>query len=135
MRIDRLGQVVVGAVADGLDGRLHGALRGEDDHAEVGELILEGAQQPEAVHARHHQVGQHDAGAERRDLLERLLAVRGVLGDVAPGANQLGEADAGGAIVLHDEHPLAAGLVLQRVGLMGGFDRTRHTATFQKMLR
>ena len=89
MRIDGLGQVVVRAVADGLDGRFHCALRCEDHHAEVSQLILEGAQQPEAVHARHHQVGQHDAGAERRDLLECLLAIRGVLGYVAPGANQL----------------------------------------------
>ena len=115
MRIDGLGQVVVGAVTDRLDGRLHGALRGEDHDAEIGQLILKGAQQAEAVHARHHQVGQHDAGAERRDLLEGLLAVRGVLGHVAPRPNQLGEADARGAVVLDHEHPLAAGLVLQRI--------------------
>jgi hypothetical protein len=100
LRIDRLGQVVVGAGLDGLDGGLDGPLRGEDDQRHVRVLVLQRVQQLQAVHARHHEVRDDDRRAERRHLLERLLAVRRAVGVKAPRPHQLGQPHTGGRIVL-----------------------------------
>ena len=106
-RIDRLAQVVVGAFLDRLDRRLHGALRGEQDEREIGQLILQRAQQLEPAHARHDQVRHDDGGTEGRDLLQRLFAVGGDVGLESPGADELGEPDARRGIVLDDEDAFA----------------------------
>ena len=57
----------------------------------------------EPVHARHDQVGDHDRRTERRDLLQRLLAVGGRFGDEAPALDQLFEADPRGGIVFDNQ--------------------------------
>ncbi len=83
-RIDRLGQVVVGAFLDRLDRGLDRALRGEQDDRDVAHLIAQRLEEGETVHARHDDIGDDDAGAERGDALQRFLAVGGGFGDVAP---------------------------------------------------
>jgi hypothetical protein len=110
LRIDRLGHVVVGADLDGLDGGLDSALAGEDDGGDVAVLLLQRAQQVEAVHAGHREVADDDARAEARDLAQRLLAVGGRVGHESPRAYELGEADTGGGLVLDDEQSLADAL-------------------------
>ena len=77
-------------------------------------LGLERLQQLEAVHPRHHQVGDDDRRAELGDPLERLGAVGGRVGREAPRAHQLGQPAAGGLVVFDDQHALG-GLVLAHV--------------------
>ena len=65
LRIDRLGEVVLGAVLDGFDRGLDRALRRQQDDLELLGLVLERLEQLHAAHARHHHVGDDDRGAER----------------------------------------------------------------------
>jgi hypothetical protein len=60
--IDGLAQVVVSAFLDRFDGGFDGALRGEQDDRQIGQLVLESAQQLDAAHARHHQIRHDDRG-------------------------------------------------------------------------
>jgi hypothetical protein len=105
-RVDRLGQVVVGAFLDRLDRGLDRTLRGEQDDRDVAHLIAQRLEQREAVHARHDDVGDDDAGTEGGDALQRFLTVGRGLGDVAPGPDQLGQPESCRPIVLDDEHAL-----------------------------
>ena len=56
LRIDRFAQVVVGAFLDRFNRALDGSLRGQQDQSDVGELILQRAQQVEPAHPRHDQI-------------------------------------------------------------------------------
>ena len=103
VRIERLGQVVLGAGLDRLDGGVDGALRGQQDHLDVVDLGLQRLQQLDAAHPRHDQVGDDDRRAEGGDFLERLGAVGGLLGGETPGPHQLGQAAAGRGIVFDDQ--------------------------------
>ena len=103
VRIERLGEVILGAGLDRFDRRVDGALRGQQDHLDVVDLGLQRLQQLDAAHARHDQIGDDDRGTEGRDLLERLGAVGGLLGGKSPGPHQLGQAAARCGIVLDDQ--------------------------------
>ena len=107
LRVDGLAQVVVGAVLDRLDGAFDGALRRQQDEGDVGELVLQRAEQIVAAHPRHHEVAHDDRRTKARDLAERVLAVTRLVGLVTPGLHELGEADPRGRIVLDDQHALA----------------------------
>ena len=52
-----LGQVVVGALADGVDGRLDRAVRGHHDHRTLGREATRGGDQLQPIDAGHPQVG------------------------------------------------------------------------------
>ena len=106
LRIDRLGQIVVGAILDGFDRGLDSALRGQQDHRDLAHLLPQRPQQRQAVHARHIDVGDDDAGAEGGDALKRLFAIGGRIGHVAPRAHELGQTKARGPVVLDDEDTL-----------------------------
>ena len=125
-RIDRLAQVVVGAFLDRLDRGLDGALRREQDEREIGQLILQRAQQLEPAHARHDEVRHDDRGTEGGDLLHRLFAVGGFVGLKAPRADELGEPDARRGIVLDDQDALGDGRPAVRRRRLIGFCRRRH---------
>ncbi len=114
LRIDRLAQVVVGAVLDRLDGALDRALRGQQDEREVGELVFQRLEEIVAAHPRHDEVADDDRRPEARDPAERLFAVGGFVGLKSPVLDELGESRAGRRIVLDDEHPFA-GAVGERV--------------------
>ena len=111
-RIDRLAQVVVGAFLDRLDSGFDGALRGEQDERQVGQLVLQRAQKFEPAHARHHQVGHDDRGTEGRHFLHRLFSVRGLVGLETPGADKLGQAHtrvAGSSSTMRTRSPRTGG--------------------------
>ncbi len=57
VHLERLRQVVVRALADRLDGRLHGAERGHDDDRAIGRRRAGAGQQREAVEPGHPQIG------------------------------------------------------------------------------
>ena len=107
LRIHGLAQVVVGAVLDCLDGAFDGPLRRQQDEGDVGELVLQRAQQIVAAHPRHHEVAHDDRRTKAGDLAERVFAVGRLVGLVAPGLHELGEADARRGIVFDDQHALA----------------------------
>ena len=112
MDLDRLRQIVVGALLHRLDRALDGPLRGQQQRRHVGGALLgQRAQQCEPVHARHHQVRDDDGGAEGGDLLERLFAVASRLRDEAPAPDELFQPDARSCIVLNDEHTLGRALL------------------------
>jgi hypothetical protein len=64
LRLDRLGEVVVGPELDGSDRRLDGALRREDHHREVAAIVLQRLQQLEPAHAGHHEIADDDRRPE-----------------------------------------------------------------------
>ena len=109
LRIDRLAQVVVGAVLDRVDGALDRALRGQQDERDVRQLILQRAEQVVPAHPRHDQVAHDDGRPEAGDLAEAFLAVGRLVGLEAPGLDELGQPGPRGRVVLDDEHPLARG--------------------------
>ena len=57
-QLERLGQIVVGALAHGLDGRLQAAEGRHEDHAGAGLALLGRAQEGQAVDLVHHEVGE-----------------------------------------------------------------------------
>jgi hypothetical protein len=102
LRVHRLAQIVVGSLFDSLNGRLDGALGGQENEGQVRKLIL---QRPEHLHpanSRHDHVADDDRGPKARDLAQPLFTIRGFLGLKAPGLHQFREALSGGLIVLHD---------------------------------
>ena len=66
--MERLGEVVVGAMLHRLDGGLDAAVGGEHDGFELRLTFLELLQELDAVHARHVQVEQGDVAAGRQHL-------------------------------------------------------------------
>src|SRR5436309_3353674 len=58
--IDRLGEVVGGALLDGLDGGLDVAVAGDNDDLGVGQRLLGLTDDGEAVHVLHEEVGEDD---------------------------------------------------------------------------
>ena len=105
VRIERLGEVVLRAGLDRLDGGVDGALRRQQDHLDVLDLRLQRLEQLDAAHARHHQIGDDDRGPEGGDLLEGLGAVGGRLGGKSPRAHELGQTAPRRGIVLDDQDP------------------------------
>ena len=113
LQIDRLGEVVVRALLDGFDRRFDRALRRQDHGRDGIAAVVDPAEQIEASHLRHDQVGQDDGGMKRFDLREGLLAVGSHLDVEPPAANQLLETDARGAVVLDDQNAFTSGHRIQ----------------------
>src|SRR5678815_1593739 len=103
LRLDRLGQVVVGALFDRLNRRLHTALRRQQDHRTLRIIALERLEELEATHARHDEVGDDDGGPERRHARQRIFAVGRGFGSESPGPHELRESDASAGLVLDDK--------------------------------
>ena len=72
LRVDRLGDEVVGAGAHGGDGRLHAALPGDHDDGERGVDAGDALAHLDAAHLGHAEVGQDRVELLGRDELERL---------------------------------------------------------------
>ena len=94
LRIDRLAEEVVGAVLHRFDGIVDGALRGQQNEGDIGQLIMQRAQQFVPAHSRHHDVADDDRGTEGGDLAERLFAVGCFVGLKTPRLDELGQAGA-----------------------------------------
>ena len=114
LRVDRLAEVVVGAILDRVDGALDRALRREKDEGDVRQLILQGAQQVVTAHPGHHEVAHDDGRPEAGHLAEPFLAVGGLVGLEPPGLDELCEAGPGRRVVLDDEHAFARVLARSR---------------------
>src|SRR5581483_176896 len=104
LRVERLGEVVVGAEVEAGDLVLVLAFGGEHDDGRLSVALAEPARDLHAVDLRHHQVEHDQVGVDGADLLERLAAVVGRLDLVALGAqvelHQLDDV----ALVVDDEH-------------------------------
>ena len=101
--LERLLDEVVCALAHRAHGGLDRAVRGHEDHLDVGRELLHGAQELEARRAGHHQIGEQDVDAVGAHDLERVLRVeRGE--DAHPFADEdfLEGLDVG-ALVVDDE--------------------------------
>ncbi len=73
----RLRQIVRRSFLDGFDGGLHVAVAGDDDHLGVGQILLGLAENGEAVHVLHAQVGEDDVEFVMLDLARPGLAAGG----------------------------------------------------------
>ena len=102
--IDGLGEIVVGAFFHRRHGGIDAALGGDEDESEIAELILDAAQELQAVDPRHDHVGQHRRGPVCGDALEAFLAVCRAFGLVTPRPHQFGQSPPGGDIVFDNEH-------------------------------
>src|SRR5262249_43479705 len=108
-RVERLGEVVEGAVLHRLHGAIDGTLAREHDDRELGMVDPESGQETEAIHAGHHEVAHHDGGRLLRRALEGLDAVGGDRDLVAPQGEEIGHALSSKGIVLDDQHTLTHG--------------------------
>ena len=80
LELERLADEVGGAALDGVDGVLDGAVAGDDDADDPRIALERGVEHLAAVDARQAQVGDEDVEGKALQLVERLLAGRG-LGD------------------------------------------------------
>ena len=101
--VERLGQVVVGALLHRLDRALDGALAGEHDDRRLGVVGPQGREEGEAVHAGHDEVADHDGGRLLGRALQRLDAVAGARDLVPPQSEEVGESLAGDVVILDDQ--------------------------------
>jgi len=97
---ERLLDVVVRALAHGLDGRIDSGLSGHDDAFRGDGAKLKLLQQCKAVHLRHLEIGEHHAIALRTELVERLLAIDGHRDFVAFVAQDRAQTFRDGAVVV-----------------------------------
>ena len=109
LRLDRLGQVVVGAFLDCFDGSLDRPLRCEDDDGERAAFVFQRAQQLEPAHVGHDEVADDDGRAEGGDALKRFFTVCRRVSCKSPGSHQLGESQARGGLILNNQDTLTGG--------------------------
>ena len=115
VEVEGLGEVVVGALLHGLDGRLHGAVGGHDHHLGIGALPADAAEEGQPVDARHADVEEDQverlllglpkrggAVLHRRDLVAG--AAEALLEDPAESVFVVGDED---APICHAGHPIA----------------------------
>ena len=88
----------------GLDRRLDVAIGRQHDRRRHVAAFPQTLQEPEAVHARHVEVGHNHVGGKLSQLLQRFVAVRGRLGSHAPGRHHGCQAAALAGFVIHDEN-------------------------------
>ncbi len=77
VRIEGLGEVVVGSLLDGLHRLGDGGVGGHEDDLGVGRVLLDGLEDLEAVRPRHANVRQHHIEALGLDEGERTAAILG----------------------------------------------------------
>ena len=100
IQIERLGQIVVGTAAHGLDGGCRAAERGDDDHGQIGEGRPELGENFQAAPARHLEIQEHGIGHIAVDAGERFVAISRFERLVALGAQEQNEVAADGPIVV-----------------------------------
>ena len=105
LELERLGEKVVGAGADGGDRRIDAAKGGDEHHRHVGAIGDDALAQLEAVHAAHVEVGDDDVEVGGGERGERGVGAVGELDGVATAAEPAGEKIAHAGVVLDDEQP------------------------------
>ena len=103
--LGRLGHVVVGAEAHGVNGRLNVPVAREDDHGDVRSGRLEPAQGLQAIQAGHPEIEDDDLRWKRLDLIQRRLAVLGGDDVEAFDKQDSGERLPDGSVIVHDQDP------------------------------
>jgi hypothetical protein len=104
LEVERLRDVVARALADRLDRGVGVDRPGDHHHVEVGVVLLDAAQELEAVTSRHLDVGEDEAQRPRAHDLHRLGGARGGAGRKAEGVEPFGEQLAHRQVVVDDEH-------------------------------
>src|SRR5215471_51277 len=123
--IHRLGQVVIGALAHGGDGRLYRRVTGQKDDYRIRVHFVERLHERDAIQGRHHQISDDDRGAEGRSLLECILAIDGLLDFVAPTCQQVRQSGAGGFVIIGDQNAVFHGSLPRSLGLRPWLDPER----------
>ena len=88
VQIHRLRQVVVSALSHRAHRGIDRRPPGEDDDRHPRHLLLQRAQEGEAVHVRHHEIGDDERGAHVRRFIERFPSLGRDVCRVAPRAEQ-----------------------------------------------
>ncbi len=108
IRVDGLGDEVVGSLLHRLDRRFHGAMGGDDDDRNADRFLAQRAKHLDPAHLGHSQVQQHQVRHVAPDCRQSLLAVAG-RGHVACQWTKPGlEEPARGRVVINDQHPRRA---------------------------
>ena len=84
LRLERFGQIIVGAELDRLHRGIDGCLAGDEDDGDFLRPLAEGGDEFQTVHARHHQVGDDGVGQLILAEFERGFAVGGFAGVYSP---------------------------------------------------
>ena len=106
--IDRFDQVAIDAVLDGLDRGLDVGTAGDEDHREIGVARADVAEEGDAVHVGHRDVGDDALEALGREPLDRGAAVGARL-DVEAGVLEEAEQRAPDVRLVVDDEELASG--------------------------
>src|SRR5208337_2243598 len=77
VRVKGLGDIIVGAILEGCDGRLHTGVAGDDDHEHFGVDLAHAALELDAIGAGHLDVDEGQVKALRGHLGERILGTLG----------------------------------------------------------
>ena len=105
VKVEGLGQVVVGALLHGLDGRVHGAVGRHHHHTGVATHLAQALQHAEPIEARHADVEEDEVEGLRLAGADGGLTV-GDRGDVVAGLTQPFLQDPAQAVlVVSDEDP------------------------------
>ena len=118
--VERLENVVEGAALHGRDRRVDRAMAGHDEAHQVRVNPLCGAQQRDAVHIRHHEVGNQDVegggtiGCRRAQGAERFRAGTRSGRRIALSGQGAAQGDDLGALIIHYQEPG------ERRGIHGG---------------
>ncbi len=103
--LDGLFEKPIGAeIVGGFDGGFDVAESGENDGR--GHIAIRGQalHELEAVHARHHEIGDYDMRREKGELVERFLAIGGRFGAIAPTVQHGGQTLALRFFIVNDQN-------------------------------
>src|ERR1051326_6120480 len=103
-KVDRLGDVVLGADFEGLDGRVDRGVAGKDDDRDVGVVVFDLVEKIETAAVGQLEVDDRDVGNELRDRVPAGLESVRQLGLVSPLFHHVRHAGAGGTIIINDQN-------------------------------
>ena len=103
--VERLEEVVLGALLHRLDGAGDGAERGHDDEHGTGRRCACLLHERDSVQARHLEVREDDVGGELLEFSKSLETIRCRFGGVPVLAQYLAQRGAGVRLVVDDEDP------------------------------
>ena len=104
VEVQRLGQIIVGAQAQGLHGGLHGGIGRHQHHGQGRIVVQDAAQGVDAVHAPHAHVGQHHVVGFGAHGLHGQVAVGRLVHAVAPGLEHHAQHAAVGIVIVNHEN-------------------------------
>src|SRR6266446_6808701 len=106
LRVDRLGQIVVGAVPHRGDRGLDRGMAGQENDHRVRIELGQRLEESETIEAGHLEVGDDDGGRGGLGAVERLLAVDGLVDFVSPRGKEGGHSGPGRFVVISNEHAM-----------------------------